>query len=50
MPARGLPTVLQTILHGASLTNTDFIFLQDTRVTVEQAAWFEYLCYPWAVF
>ena len=49
-PAPGLPTVLQTILHGASVTNTDFIFLQDTRVTVAQAGFFEYLCWPWRVF
>ena len=49
-PAPGLPTPLQTILHGASVTHTDFIFLQDTRVTVEQAGWFEYLCWPWRVF
>ena len=37
-------------LHGASHTNTNFIFLQDTPVTAEQAGWFEYLCRPWAVF
>jgi exonuclease III len=50
MPVPNLPTALQTILHGPSHTNTDFIFLQDTRVTAEQASWFEYLCRPWAVF
>ena len=49
-PAPGLPTPLQTILHGASVTHTDFIFLQDTRVTVAQAGFFEYLCWPWRVF
>ena len=50
MPVPGLPTRLQTILHGASHTNTDFIFLQDTRVTWEQASYFAYLCAPWVVF
>ena len=50
MPAPGLPTRLQTILHGASHTNTDFILLQDTRVTWEQASYFSYLCAPWVVF
>ena len=50
MPVPGLPTRLQTILHGASHTNTDFILLQDTRVTWEQASYFSYLCAPWVVF
>jgi len=49
-PAPGLPTALQTILHGASVTDTDFIYLQDTRVTYAQAGYFEYLCWPWRVF
>ena len=48
-PAPGYPTPLQTVLHGAWITDTDFIFLQDTRVTWEQASWFEYLCWPWRV-
>ena len=50
MPAPGLPTRLQHILHGASHTNTDFILLQDTRVTWQQAEYFEYLCAPWVVY
>ena len=49
-PAPGHPTPLQTILHGASVTNTDFIYMQDTRVTFAQASYFEYLCWPWRVF
>ena len=49
IPAAGHPTPLQRLLHGADHTATDFILMQDTRVTATQAAWFEYLCHPWKV-
>ena len=32
------------------MTDTDFIYLQDTRVTVAQASYFEHFCWPWRVF